>query len=88
MSRCSTSTPVSRLWTGRLETVASATASTPPDTTDVSADIRAVKLPVRFSDLSLPAVKADGRVKEHAWSVERKEKFMLFSDHIRSLKLA
>lgn len=65
MSRCSTSTPVSRLWTGRLETVASATASTPPDTTDVSADIRAVKLPVRFSDLSLPAVKANSRLKEH-----------------------
>jgi len=49
-----------------LETVASATASTPPDTTDVSADIRAVKLPVRFSDLSLPALKANGRLKDHA----------------------
>ncbi len=49
-----------------METVASATASTPPDTTDVSADIRAVKLPVRFSDLSLPALKANGRLKDHA----------------------
>ena len=55
MSSLSTLMGSSILWWGVLLAAASARASWPPETTDVKAAMIALKLLVRFSDLSVPA---------------------------------